>query len=32
MKVSVTVDSMREYTDEASLAPVTIERTIDVRN
>ena len=32
MKVSVTVDSMREYTDEASLAPVTIERTIEVRD
>jgi hypothetical protein len=31
VKVSVTVDSMREYTDEASLAPVTTERTIDVR-
>ena len=31
VKVSVTVDSMREYTDEASLAPITTERTIDVR-
>ena len=31
VKVSVTLDSMREYTDEASLAPVTTERTIDVR-
>jgi hypothetical protein len=31
VKVGVTVDSMREYTDEASLAPITIERTIEVR-
>jgi exopolysaccharide biosynthesis protein len=31
LKVSVTNDSMREYTDEASLAPVTAERTIQVK-
>jgi hypothetical protein len=31
VKVGVTADSMREYTDEASLAPITTERTIDVR-
>jgi hypothetical protein len=31
VKVRVTVDSMREYTDEASLAPITTERTIDVQ-
>jgi 3',5'-cyclic AMP phosphodiesterase CpdA len=31
LKVSVTVDSMREYTGEASLAPIRTERVIDVR-
>jgi hypothetical protein len=31
VKVSVTAESMREYTDDASLAPITTERTIDVR-
>lgn len=30
VKVSVTLDSMREYTDEQSLAPITTERTIAV--
>lgn len=28
--VKVTADSMREFTDEASLAPVSVERTIEV--
>jgi hypothetical protein len=31
VKVTVTVDSMREYTDEASLAPIVTERTIEVQ-
>lgn len=30
VKVSVTNDSMREFTDDASLAPITTERTIEV--
>ncbi|HTE62633.1 MAG TPA: phosphodiester glycosidase family protein [Solirubrobacteraceae bacterium] len=30
VQVTVTVDSMREYTDDASLAPITTERTIHV--
>ncbi|MDO9408379.1 phosphodiester glycosidase family protein [Patulibacter sp.] len=31
LKVAVTNESMREYTDEASLAPITTERTIAVK-
>jgi hypothetical protein len=31
LKVAVENESMREYTDEASLAPVTTEKTIEVR-
>ncbi|CAB4950361.1 unannotated protein [freshwater metagenome] len=31
LEVAVTSESMREYTDEASLAPVTTKRTIEVR-
>jgi hypothetical protein len=31
LKVAVTNESMREYTDEASLAPVTTEKTVEVK-